>query len=176
MTELIPDDGGQGTRRGGTFMIAAGWLLAIVVLTMLFGRLLGGSGNPNTAKAIASQEGPIVLQADRAGMYRAEGLINGHSVEFLLDTGATAVAVPLEVAEDAGMRLGARTQVETANGVTSAWYSRIDSIEIGTLTIADVPAVVVENLENRVLLGMTALRGLDFTHSGGELELRPAGG
>lgn len=174
MNDMIPDDGGKGARRQGTLMIFVGWALAILVLTMLFGRVLENQRNPNTAKVLGGQEGRVVLQANRNGMYRAEGHINGTPVEFLLDTGATVVAVPMHIAKATGMELGSRTLVATANGTTEAWNSRIDSLELGNIVISDVAAIVLDSFDAEVLLGMSALGGLEFRHSSGTLELWPA--
>ena len=173
MTDMIPDDGGDGVRRQGTFMIIAGWGLAILVLVMLFNHLLDRQRNPNTARLLDSQDGAVVLQANRNGMFRAEGYVNGVPVEFLLDTGATVVSVPMHVAEKTGMKLGPRTTVNTANGRTHAWLSHIDSVVLGNLAISDVDAIILDGTHEEILLGMSALRDLDFRHSGGTIELRP---
>ena len=175
MNHLGHDNGGGRKRRPGTLMIVFGWALVMVLLMLFFNRLLERQENPNTVQALESQQGSVVLEANRNGMYVAGGYINGIEVEFLLDTGATVVAVPLGVARDAGMELGPRVRLSTAGGVAFGWTSQIDTLELGNILITDVAAVVYDSRLGEVLLGMNALKGLDFRQSAGVLELRPSG-
>lgn len=172
MSGAAPGGGDAEVRRRGTAMIWVGWALAIAVLYMLFNMLEERKRNPNTVSALSGQDGTVVLEANRNGMYHAGGYINGAQVEFILDTGATMVAVPRHVAEDAGLEEGAPVQISTANGVTLGRASRIDSLEIGGILVRDVSAVILEDSGDEVLLGMSALRDLDLRHSSGTLEIR----
>ena len=168
-------DDDQQVRKQGTFMIIFGWMLALGLLIMLFNGLLDRQHNPNTASVLGNQEGAaVVLQANRNGMYHAEGTVNGYPVEFLLDTGATFVAVPAGIAAEAGMERGVRVGVQTANGAVIAWQSRIDRIQLGNLELYDVEAVILDGLDTDILLGMSALQGLELNQANGILELSPA--
>lgn len=161
-------------RRAGTAMIVAGWGLGIVLLTLLFGGFLERQRNPNTLRSVEAQSlsERLVLRANRNGQYLAEGYLNGVPVEFLLDTGASSVAVPPKIAELAGIVPENETAVWTAGGMARGWQARISKILLGPLEFVDVEAVIVEGLSGHVLLGMSALRGLDFSQKDGFLELR----
>lgn len=148
---------------GSGWMFAAGWALLILLLTMIFGGYLEGQRNPNTLKVLEGQSGPLRLQANRAGHYVAEGRINGSKAEFLLDTGATSVAVPENIAEATGLSPGEPIYLNTANGVTQGRKTRIRRLEIGSFVFNDLAAVILPESDNQVLLGMNALGALDIT-------------
>ena len=162
-----------GGRGGGFWMIMAGWGLGVLVLALLFGGILERRENPNRLSVLAGQEGELVLLRDRTGHYRAEGWLNGVATIFLLDTGATRLAVSSELARRAGLERGATTRISTANGVVRAWRTRVPRLEIGPLVFQDLAAVIAPNLPNdAALLGMNALGDLHIEQRGEELILR----
>lgn len=160
-------------RRTGNGMIAAGWLLALVLLTVLFNGLLNRQQNPNSIRTLAGQDDTLVLQANRAGMYVASGYLNGLEIDYLLDTGATYVAVPLDTAQAAGLEPGPIVRLQTANGDVAGWTTIVPTMRLGPLVLKDVKAVIIKQLDGPVLLGMSALRDLRLTQSNGVLELSP---
>ena len=163
----------RGGGRGGFWMIMAGWGLGVLVLALLFGGILERRENPNRLSVLAGQEGELVLLRDRTGHYRAEGWLNGVATIFLLDTGATRLAVSSELARRAGLERGATTRISTANGVVRAWRTRVPRLEIGPLVFQDLAAVIAPNLPNdAALLGMNALGDLHIEQRGEELILR----
>lgn len=97
----------------------------------------------------------IVLPADSRGHFMTQGAINGRSVQFMLDTGATSVALS---AADA-LRIGLDTskaqpvQVRTANGVAQGHLLRLSSVRVGDVEVRDVDAVVSPQAMPYVLLG-----------------------
>ncbi|MGI9306866.1 MAG: retropepsin-like aspartic protease family protein, partial [Gammaproteobacteria bacterium] len=114
------------------WMFAAGWALALLVLTLIFNGFLEERKNPNRLLSLQNQSGGrLELRANRNGQYFAEGLINGVRVNFLLDTGATTVAVPPQIASRAGLRGSGRVIVETAAGKTAAQTARIRRLALG---------------------------------------------
>ena len=157
-------------------MMAAGWGLGVLLLTLLFGGILDRRENPNRLSVLAGQQGELVLLRDRSGHYRAEGWMNGVSASFLLDTGATRLAVSSELAERAGLERGGATMISTANGVVRAWRTRVSRLEIGPLVFQDLTAVIAPNLPGEeALLGMNALGDLHIEQRGDELILRVPG-
>ena len=111
----------------------------------------------------------IVLASDRSGHYRVEGAINGHTVEFLVDTGATDVAVSEQTARMMGLEFGPRTVVMTAAGPVSAWKTRIDRVAAGSLERRNVRATITPGLGSEALLGMSFLRHYRISQQGDRL-------
>ena len=114
----------------------------------------------------------VVLDANRQGHYVGTLQLNGQPVEFLLDTGATAVAVSEAVAERTGMPRGAPYQSSTANGVVTVHRSRIKELRLGAIVLYDLEASIVPNLAGaEILLGMSALNHLEFSKQQQQLRL-----
>jgi aspartyl protease family protein len=163
------------TRRLGKGMWVVMWLLVLGLLTLVFDSVLEKQRNPN-ARPESYTDGPlreVVLKRNRYGHYVATGTINGSPVEFLLDTGATAVSVPASEASRLGLKEGARIQFETANGSAYGYLTELDSVSLGQIRIDDVRASINPGIEgDSVLLGMTFLKHLEFTQRGDTLILR----
>ncbi|OZB13525.1 MAG: hypothetical protein B7X58_09350 [Marinobacter sp. 34-60-7] len=103
----------------------------------------------------------------------ASGRINGEAVVFLLDTGATDVAIPAELAEKLGLARGAPILLQTANGQTTGYRTVLDSLSLGDIVLRDVRAIVAPGFDGeQILLGMSALKQLEFTQRAGTLVLR----
>ncbi|WP_019677016.1 retropepsin-like aspartic protease family protein [Arsukibacterium perlucidum] len=151
------------------------WLLLLVMLFLFFQDYLAGKRNPNQQlQSIQGSSGEIstVLIRNRAGHYVGTALLNGQPVDFLLDTGATTVAIAQSTAEKLGLPRGRQIQVATANGITSAYLSQIESLQLGDIVLRQVSASVVPNLgSTEILLGMSALNQLEFRQQGNQLTL-----
>jgi len=107
----------------------------------------------------ANGEITVTLQQGQGGHYMAAGKINDRPVKFLVDTGATDVAIPLSVAEDIGLPLGLSFRTVTANGYGTAYQTKIKSIALGDIKLTGVSASVSEGLTGEaILLGMSFLR------------------
>ncbi|WP_175653931.1 retropepsin-like aspartic protease family protein [Pseudomonas sp. Marseille-P9899] len=163
-----------GQRIGRVFMVLA-WAAGLFLATRFFGAWEEKQMNPNSQ--ITSQHGEgyveVRLAGNGQGHFVADGLINGQAVHFLLDTGATDVAIPEPLARGFGLERGAPVTVSTANGRTEGYRTRLDSLQLGDILLRDVRALVVPGLDGeQVLLGMSALKQLEFTQRGGTLLLR----
>ncbi|MCB1897417.1 MAG: TIGR02281 family clan AA aspartic protease [Zoogloeaceae bacterium] len=125
---------------------------------------------------VASGEtgGELVLSADSGGHFRTQGRINGASVEFLVDTGATLVSIGRSDAMRAGIGHadGRRAVAQTANGSTSIRLVTVDALKIGGVTLHNVQAAVHEHDLPVSLLGMSALARFDLRHDGTRLHMR----
>ncbi|MGA7801419.1 MAG: TIGR02281 family clan AA aspartic protease [Gammaproteobacteria bacterium] len=165
--------------RLGKGMIAAAWILVLVVLTMIFNGYLAGQRNPNRdpeTRRDADGAAEVVLKANRDGHYVATGRINGQAVEFLLDTGASDVSVPGQLARRLGLHAGAPARYDTANGPITAYRTVIDTLSLGSIVVHDVAASINPQADgDSVLLGMTVLRRVDFSQRGNRLILRQPG-
>ncbi len=161
-------------RRTGLFMIVAGWLLIAGLIWWVMGGALERRHNPNAGLAMVTEtRGDVVLQRGRDGHYRAPGRINGHPVDFLVDTGATQVAIPMDLARRIGLRTGHAFQAQTAMGATLAYATRLDSVALGGLQARDVAGTIIANEgAEEILLGMSFLSRFDIAIRDGEMRLR----
>jgi aspartyl protease family protein len=159
---------------GGKFMLVVAWLLIFGGLYWYFGERDAHEVNPNTARVLSQQQGDVRLERNRAGHYVADGEINGRRVTFLVDTGATWVALPLALGRELGLQRGAAVTLQTANGPAVGYQTRLARVRLGPLELRDVGAVMSDGLDaNTVLLGMSFLKRVEFTQRDGQLVLRP---
>ncbi|MBT8049086.1 MAG: TIGR02281 family clan AA aspartic protease [Xanthomonadales bacterium] len=114
----------------------------------------------------------VTLQANRSGHYVAEGEINGQPVVFLLDTGATDVAISDKTARALGLEFGPRITVMTAAGPAVAWRTRLDRVSLGSLALSDVRATITPGLGREALLGMSFLKYFNLRQEGDRLVLQ----
>ena len=116
----------------------------------------------------------IHLNADQQGHFSADGSINGVPMKFLLDTGATVIAMDRNQARRAGIDLSRAEamRVQTANGVVRAWRVRLASVKLGSVTQANVEAAVMDAEMPQVLLGMSFLNRMDMQRNGQVMTLR----
>lgn len=112
-----------------------------------------------------------VLQADSAGHYTANAVINGRPVDVLVDTGATTVAISSETARRLGLSVpnsAFTVPVDTANGRVMAAAVTLDEVRIGEVSVRHVGALVLPaDILGTSLLGMTFLNGLQKFESAG---------
>ena len=108
---------------------------------------------------------PVSLYADQAGHFFGNLSINGASLKYVVDTGATTVALNSGDAKFAKIdyEKGERIIMSTANGDVSAYLVKINTLKIGSIILNNVEATVNEGGSPPVvLLGMTALNHLDI--------------
>jgi aspartyl protease family protein len=108
-------------------------------------------------------------------MFLTTGTINGQSVEFLVDTGATTVAMNDVTARALGIdyRAGSRGLVETASGITEAYAVTLREVGVGSIRLPNVQAVVIRGAQpSRALLGMSFLSRTQIEHAQDMLVLR----
>lgn len=135
-------------------------------------RLRIGEGAYSTA-TIASGRASTTLMADSSGHYSTIGSVNGTSVRFLVDTGATLVSMGVEDARRAGVNYlaGKIAYSQTANGVTPIYRVRFDSVKVGDITLNNVEGAVHASGLPVVLLGMSFLGQLEMRNDGSSLVL-----
>jgi aspartyl protease family protein len=120
----------------------------------------------NTAKPVRpdNSSGHVRIPADRAGHYVTEAQINGRNFNVMVDTGASLVILRYEDARALGLVYGSDkfdVAVQTANGTAKALRVKLYSVRLGSISLDDIEALVMEEgLLNNNLLGMSFLRRL----------------
>ena len=118
----------------------------------------------------------VTLWAKSDGHFHADGAINGTGVRFLVDTGATSIAMSSRTADRIGLNyksLGKAGFASTASGVVSIYYLKLTSVQIGSIKLYNVDAGVIEgNHPNEILLGMSFLGQLNMRQEGDKLVLK----
>lgn len=169
-------DAQREQRRMGRIMQALAWISIMALLTLYFSDLLERQRNPNRDIEGVLREGgvrEVQLQRNRMGHYVTSGSINGEPVVFLLDTGATGVAIPAALAERLALPRGRSLMTQTANGVARSYRTRLGEVGIGPIRLRDVEAAITPGLRmQEVLLGMSFLKHIEFTQRGDKLTLR----
>jgi aspartyl protease family protein len=170
------DDVVNEQKRMGMAMQVLAWLTFLALGAFFFDDLLGTQYNPNQdLQTRSGAEGvrEVVLQRNRFGHYVTSGEINGEPVTFILDTGATGVAVPDAIAQRLGLQRGRAFRTRTANGTGTSYAAMLDSVSVGGIELKDVSAGITPGLQDdQVLLGMSFLKHIEFTQRGDTLTLR----
>lgn len=166
-----------GTRRLGRGMLMVFWVLVLALGTWLYRGALEVRHNPNqsvTQRVTDAGVTEVVLTRNAAGHFVATGAINGRPVEFLLDTGATYVAVPGALARRLGLERGAQVSFKTANGSSVGYLTTLDTVTLGGLTGERVRGSINPSMDGEtVLLGMSYLRRFAIEFEGERMILRP---
>lgn len=121
---------------------------------------MGQAGRPISAGAASSAQQRTTIVADAKGHFFATASVNGVSMPFMIDTGATMVTISSASAKAAGIAYtsGERGSVQTANGVTPAYRVKLDTVKVGDITLNNVDGVVLETQQ----MGRYGLLGLSF--------------
>ncbi len=118
----------------------------------------------------------VRIWRNAGGMYTTVGSINGHPVDFMVDTGATMIAMNANQARLLGIdfRLeGEQGMAHTASGAARVYRVTLDRVGVGEILLHNVDAVVLEGSAPRVtLLGMSFLGRLQIEHDGKAMVLR----
>ncbi len=166
----------QPGRKIGQGMLVASFALGLGALTLFFDGWLANEANPNrdprSYETVAGDR-EVVLERNRQGHYVAGGEVNNVPVTFLLDTGATDVAIPANIAERADLQQGTAGRAFTANGAVTVYTTLVDTLRIGNIELQDVRASITPSMPgDTILLGMSALQQVEFSQRGNELTLR----
>ena len=167
---------------------------------MIFAAIMAGSGaimaqmadkmTPALANSVSHQSAPVAMAApmasasgrtlniphDSRGHFATEGQIDGQRINFMVDTGASVVALN----ESSAARFGLRptpgqytANVSTANGTVKAARARIEMLDVGGLIVRDVDAMVLpDEALSENLLGLSFLSKLKrFEYANGQMVL-----
>jgi len=168
------------TKNIAKIMMWLTWLIIIGLLTLFFNDFLENEHNPNrSVYGTVTESGvrEVTLERNRQGHYLSAGFINGHAVVFLLDTGASDVAIPAGVAKRIGLTGSTPIRYKTANGTTIGFLTKLDTISVGNIELTNIRGGINPSMKDEyILLGMTFLKHLEFTQRGNKLILRQYAG
>ena len=156
-------------------MTIVAWLLFLAILFGVFDYLVPQRNNPNQniVTTINGIQKEIVLQRNVYGHYLSNGYINGIQVVFLLDTGASDIAIPESIANKIGLLKGRQFLVKTANGNTKAYRTQLDSVALGDIKRYNLNATILPNITGEeVLLGMNFLKHFEIIQKGNSLTIK----
>jgi aspartyl protease family protein len=130
-------------------------------------------GQHYRSAAPSAERAHATLAAGPGGHFFAEGAANGIPVRFLVDTGATAIALPAAEASRLGIdyRKGEPSFLSTANGLVAAYRVTLDTVRVGAIELHSVGAVVIERGLDTPLLGMTFLNRVEMRREGSTMTL-----
>ncbi len=137
-------------------------LLRLGASPVSLGRGAGGAGGSE-----------IVLPAGPGGHFLANGSINGKSASFMVDTGATLIAMGASDAQRLGLKFesGRRGMASTAGGQVPVYEVRLNSVRIGDVEVYDLAAGVVQAPMPYILLGNNFLARFNMRREGDTMRL-----
>lgn len=130
-------------------------------------------GQTYSSGGAGSSAQSVTLSAGAGGHFMADGQINGGAIRFMVDTGATSIALPAGEASRLGIdyRKGQRGMVNTAGGQTPAYAVKLDRVRVGDIELQNVDAIVIEQGLNVVLLGNSFLNRTEIRREGQTMTL-----
>ena len=169
-----PQSLSAGQTKSGAKLISANSESAIFVVegkkqTLKMGQATSVAGNAGPAT-----NAPVSLYADQAGHFLGNLTINGASLKYLVDTGASSVAMNSGDAKFAKIdyEKGEKGLSSTANGVVQVYRIKLNTLKIGSIILNNIEAAVIEGGSPPVvLLGMSALNRLDMKRDNSILTL-----
>lgn len=131
-------------------------------------------GQNVAAQKTGGENQETTLAADAQGHFLGNGAINGRSVRFLVDTGASFVSMGRAEASRLGVdwKSGQSGVAATANGQVRVWKVRLDTVRIGDITLHGVDGLVHESEIPVVLLGMSFLNRMEMRNEGATMLLK----
>ncbi len=157
------------------WMALFAWLSAFGLLAWAFSGVLDRQTNPNqhVQSSVSGQQIEVRLKRNKQGHYVAKGKINGETVTFLVDTGATNVSIPAHLANKLKVSPQGYGISSTANGEVEIAFTTINTLRLGEIQLNQVSASINPGMEgDEILLGMSVLSQLEFTQKQDWLILR----
>lgn len=167
-TQLDNNNTESESRQLGAAFLVVGWIAAIAIVALLLNNTLFATKKPSISESDAGKQ--ISIYRDYDSHFRIKGAINGIPVTFLIDTGATSLAISEELATKAHLEQQAPLVTETANGEARGYFTKIDKLDIGGVEVNNVSAVIIPGLDV-ALLGMNVLSKFSIQQTNDTLTL-----
>ena len=131
-------------------------------------------GQHAVGASAADGSGKIVMTADTQGHFYTTGNINGTSVRFIVDTGASMISLGAADARRIGLDFnrGQKAVSQTANGQAVVSKIQLDTVRIGDITLHNVDALIHQNDMPMALLGMSFLNRMEMQRDGSTMTLK----
>lgn len=132
-----------------------------------------GMGQSFAGGAPASARPSVALTADAQGHFSAAGSLNGYPMSFLVDTGASSIAISAAEAKRIGIdyKAGQMGGVNTAAGLVPAWRVTFNTVKVGGISVNQVEGLVIESGLSVPLLGMSFLNRMEMKRDGQTMTL-----
>lgn len=156
-------------------MMTVAWVIVLGLLILYFSNWESNRYNPNQKPNSQQNDSANIvrLQRNRHHHYITNGTINQQPVTFLLDTGATDVVIAENLAAQLNLKKGADQFAITANGTIKVYRTMIPELRIGSITLTNIRASINPAMrDTEILLGMSALKDIEFTQRGEQLTLK----
>jgi aspartyl protease family protein len=122
----------------------------------------------------AAKQSQVMITSDQYGQYHVRGAVNNRFTSFLVDTGASVVAISSATAASLGIEYGSGEKgvLYTAQGTTDSYFVNLDEVVVGGITAYNVKGAVIEgDYPVEPLLGMSFLRSVRMEENLGVLTL-----
>lgn len=126
--------------------------------------------NKSLASWGSASGAPLVMNQGNNGHYYVDGLVNEQKLNFVIDTGASLVSLPQELANSAMLICKRQIMTQTANGLSTSCVTTIKTLKFGTFTLTNVDALISPNLA-QPLLGMNVLKQFRIEQDSGVMRL-----
>lgn len=154
--------------RTGRLMFLIAWIILFIILFLFF-YYQGKSDN----SIYMVNHSELSLNVNQDGHYYIKGRINEYPIEFLLDTGASLVAIPQSIADRLNLSGQYEITLSTANGEVTGYLTRLQQLSFGEFTLKDVKAVIIPGGDTQiVLLGMNVLSHFNLVQQDKRLILK----
>lgn len=147
--------------------------IAAIVWSLLLGGLYVTIDRQMQPKVATASDATVIdIPRSRDGHYYVAGSINQSPLTFMVDTGASTVAVSTAVARKIGLPRGRPVSIGTAGGTSPGEEVSGQTVTLGGITIRDIRIVVLPGMPGEALLGQNVLRHLDVMQSSDRMMLK----
>jgi len=147
------------------------WLIVFALMVFLFNRWETKKEAGIVHSSLSHQQ--LTIAGDKRGHYQFKGKVNGREVTFIIDTGASAVAIPAQLALSMGLTKYYPVALKTANGEVTGHLTRLKSLEMGPIKLKNVGAVIMPgDGSDKVLIGMNVLSELEMSQANNQLTIK----
>lgn len=158
----------QQYKQAGRSMFIIAWLIVFVLMFLFFQYYNGAEKS-----SYQINQGVVRITPDSSGHYYIKGRINEHPVEFLIDTGASLVAIPQKLATQFKLKGRYTVALKTAGGEVSGSLTRLQQLSFAGFNLTDVKAVIIPSSgDETILLGMNVLSKFNLSQQNRQLVIK----